>query len=202
MIEQMEEALEFGKGLIDTELDAGLFNFIIKPVVKTFYKYWSDHDARQGTLQQIKVTLDCARKLCNGEVEMSFDDAVEGHFQTYLEADQTFRQCKPKHKNFKKLKDLTKEEFIIRVTEAILFLKVTEEAHSYDDLVRIVFKTKEKAKESLIRQLDFNEKGIKIVEDDPTILKIPTGKNIILKALRNGFNNTRDELIRRLDNIF
>ena len=65
-----------------------------------------------------------------------------------------------------------------------------------------MFKTKENALVSLKRQLEFNEQGIKIVEKDPSILKIPTGKNIILKALRNGFNNTRDELIKRLDNIF
>ena len=45
MIEQMEEAFEDGRKLIDSELDTGIFDFIIKPVVKTFYKYWSDHDS-------------------------------------------------------------------------------------------------------------------------------------------------------------
>jgi hypothetical protein len=66
----------------------------------------------------------------------------------------------------------------------------------------VVFKTKEKALKSLMRQLDFNDEGIRVVEKDPFILKIPTGKHIIVKALRKGFELTKAELIRRLDNIF
>ena len=39
MIEQMENSIELGRKLIDTELDTGFLNFIIKPIVKTFYEY-------------------------------------------------------------------------------------------------------------------------------------------------------------------
>ena len=203
MIAQMEEALEYGKTLIDTELDAGLLNFIVKPVVKTFYKYWAEHDVKGGTLTQIKVTLDCAKLLLNnGIAGEKFDKAIEEHFPEYLSADQTFRNCKKNHKNFKLLKSLTKEEFVIRVKEAIQFLNVKDDINNYDDLIIAVFKTKDNALKSLNRQLDFNDKGIAIVEKDPSILKIPTGKNIILKTLRKGFDNTKEELQSRLDNIF
>jgi len=46
MIEQMENSIELGRKLIDTELDTGFLNFIIKPIVRTFYDYWSKNDAR------------------------------------------------------------------------------------------------------------------------------------------------------------
>lgn len=203
MTNQMEEALDYGKQLIDSELDAGLLNFIVKPIVKTFYKYWSDHDARIGTLQQIKKTLDCAQLILNnGIADENFDKTIEEFFPEYLEGDQTYRQCKSNHKNFKKLKEITKETFVSQVQDAIMLLNVKEEASTYDDLVRVVFKTKEKALKSLMRQLDFNDEGIRVVEKDPFILKIPTGKHIIVKALRKGFELTKAELIRRLDNIF
>jgi len=53
-----------------------------------------------------------------------------------------------------------------------------------------------------MKQLDFNEAGINVIEKDPAILKIPTGKNILLKCLRKGFEHTKTLLIERLDNIF
>jgi hypothetical protein len=111
MIEKMNSALEFGKQLIDSELDAGIFNFVVKPVVKSFYDYWAQGDAREGTLQQIKVTLGCGKKLVkNGSYE-KIEDAIEENFKDYLEGDQTYRQCKKNHKNFKKLEKNTKECF-------------------------------------------------------------------------------------------
>ena len=58
MIQQMEESLKKGRKLIDTELDAGMLNFIVRPIVKAFYDFWAMHDARKGTLKQIDVTLD------------------------------------------------------------------------------------------------------------------------------------------------
>jgi hypothetical protein len=65
-----------------------------------------------------------------------------------------------------------------------------------------VFETKDEAYDSLSRQLDFNDEGIRIVEEDPSILTVPTGKKIILKILRKGFEETKRELINRLDEIY
>jgi len=205
MIDQMEEALGFGKELINKELDAGFLNFLIRPVIQSFYNYWCDNDVRAGTIQQIKVTLDCAKLLLNnnekGEGE-KFENVIEQNYPNYLKGDQTFRQCKKNHKNFEKLKKNVKEAFQTQVQEAILFLGVTDDSNTYDNLVKSVFKTKEKALFSLTRQLNFNDMGIKIVEQDPSILKMPTGRNIILKVLRKGFEKTKQDLINRLENIF
>jgi len=203
MIVQMEISLNYGKSLIDSELNVGALNFIVKPVVKSFYKYWSDKDARIGTLEQIRVTLDSALRIVkDGASNELFEKVLSKYFPIYLENDQTDRQCKKDHKNYPKLKDITKKCFIAQVEESILFLKVKEEISNYNELSRAAFKTKEKAYQALKRQLDYNDVGISIVEEDDTILKVPMGKNIILKVLRKGFELTKKQLVEELDTIF
>jgi sulfur carrier protein ThiS len=89
------------------------------------------------------------------------------------------------------------------VEGSILFLKVTEDIKDYAGLSRAAFKTKEIAYEALIRQLDYNEEGIAVVEKDDTILKVPKlAKNVILNILRKGFELTKTQLIDELDDIF
>ena len=204
MIEQMDISLNFGKGLIDSELDTGVLNVLVKPIVKSFYKYWSDKDAKVGTLEQIRVTLGSAKDLItNGDGSKEhFDRIVNRKFPIYLENDQTDRQCKKDHRNYKKLKEVTKNCFITQVEESVLFLKVDENIKDYSELSRATFKTKERAYQALIRQLDYNEQGISIVESDSSILKVPVGKEIILTVLRKGFELTKTQLIEELDEIF
>ncbi|GAH91269.1 unnamed protein product, partial [marine sediment metagenome] len=51
------------------ELNLGILNFVIKPIVKSFYNHWSDNEARVGTLKQIKIALDSAKLLIeNGDI--------------------------------------------------------------------------------------------------------------------------------------
>ena len=204
MIEQMEISLDYGKNLIDSELNVGVFNAVVKPIVKSFYKYWSDKDARTGTLGQIKVTLNSAKEFIqNGnDKKIEFERIINHYFPIYLENDQTDRQCKKNHQNYPKLKEITKQCFIAQVEESILFLNVNEEVSDYNELSRAAFKSKENAYKALKRQLDFNDQGIQIVEKDDSILKVPMGKNIILKVLRKGFELTKRQLIDDLDNIF
>jgi len=116
--------------------------------------------------------------------------------------DQTDRQCKKPHKNYEKLKEITKKCFITQVEESILFLSVKDDVKDYNELSRAAYKTKENAYRALKRQLDFNEAGIEIVENDDSILKVPAGKNIILKVLRKGFELTKKKLLEELDEIF
>jgi hypothetical protein len=204
MIEQMDISLNFGKSLIDSELDTGVLNILVKPIVKSFYKYWSDKDAKVGTLEQIRVTLDSAKELIiNGDgSKEQFDKIINRNFPIYLENDQTDRQCKKDHHNYHRLMEVTKKCFITQVEESVLFLKVDENIKDYSELSRATFKTKEKAHQALKRQLDYNEQGISIVESDDSILKVPMGKNIILTVLRKGFELTKEKLLEELDEIF
>ena len=204
MISTTDLSLNFGRELIETELDAGAFNFVVKPIVKAFYKIWSDNNARVGTLKQITIALDSAKSLIqNGEItQEKFDEVIEKNFPSYLENDQTDKQCKKNHKHYDKLKEITRNSFISQVEECVLFLSIKDDVKNYDELSRAAFKTKEKAYEALKRQLDYNDDGIIIVEEDDSILNIPTGKNIIVSVLRKGFEMTKRALIEELDVIF
>ncbi len=203
MIEQMDISLNYGKTLIDSELEGGIL-VILKPIVKSFYKYWSDKDARVGTLEQIKVTLNVAKELItNGDISKEeFDKTIEKNFPIYLKNDQTDRQCKKNHRNYKSLKEVTKKCFITQMEESIIFLKVNEEIEDYAGLSRAAFETKELAYQALKRQLDYNEEGIIIVESDSSILSVPVGKQIILTVLRKAFELTKKQLIEELDNTY
>ncbi len=204
MISQTDLSLSYGRELIDTELDAGAFNFVVKPIVQTFYKFWSNNNARVGTLKQIKIALDSAKTLIeNGEITTEkFDELINKTFPDYLENDQTDKQCNKNHKDYERLKELTKKSFIAQVEECVLFLNIKEDVKNYDELSRATFKTKEKAYEALIRQLDFNDDGIAIVEQDDSILNVLAGKEIIISVLRKGFEMTKEKLIEELDFIF
>ncbi|MFW9826770.1 MAG: hypothetical protein ACFFEY_04010 [Candidatus Thorarchaeota archaeon] len=204
MIEQMETSLNYGKELIDSEVDIGSLNFMLKPIIKSFYKYWSDKEAKKGTLEQIRITLDSAKEfIINGDGSKDhLDSIIARNFPVYLENDQTDIQCKKDHKNYKILKEVTKKCFITQVEETILFLTVKEDVNDYNQLSRAAFNSKENAYQALKRQLDYNDEGISIVEKDDSILKVPLGKNIILKVLRMGFEMTKKNLIEELDEIF
>lgn len=204
MKDQIKISLDYGTSLIDSELDTGVLNVLVKPIIKSFYKYWADKDARTGTIEQIRVTLDSAKEfLLNGDgSKEQFDRIINRNFSIYLENDQTDRQCKKDHHNYNKLREVTKKCFITQVEESVLFLKVNDNIKDYSELSRATFKTKEKAFQALKRQLDYNEEGISIVERDESILKVPAGKKIILKVLRKGFELTKQKLLEELDEIF
>ncbi|MFX1377593.1 MAG: hypothetical protein ACFFA4_00735 [Promethearchaeota archaeon] len=203
MIEQMESSIALGRKLIDTELDTGILNFIVKPLVKTFYDYWAKNEARSGTLRQIKITLEAGKQiLLNGKTEENFNKVLEENFPKYLEADQTHGQCSHSHKNYERLKQVAKETFINYLKEVVLLLEIKEEIDNYGDLCRVAFPSKEVAEQNLMNQLNFTDRGIKIVEEDLSILKIPIGRKIIIKALRQGFNLTKKDFITSLNDTY
>jgi len=203
MIEQMEHSIELGRQLIETELDTGLLNFIVKPIVKAFYDFWAKNDARSGTLRQIKVTLDSGKNLLLvSNLEQNFDKIVEECFPKYFEADQTSRQCNKRHKNYERLKQVSKQTFTNYLKEVIALLKVEDNIDNYGDLCRTAFKSKEEAQKNLMKQLEYTDKGIKIIEEDHSLLNLPLGRRIIVSALRKGFEQTKKEFIKALDDTY
>jgi hypothetical protein len=204
MIHQMNVSLGYGKEILDSELNAGVLNFVVKPIVTSFYKYWTDKDAKVGTREQIRLSLDSAKSLIQngGYSEEKFNEIINKKFKLYLENDQTTRQCKKTHKNYKRLEAVSKKLFTSQVEESLILLDVKEDVSSYNQLSRVAYKTKENAYKALLRQLDLNESGIKIVEEDDNILKVAVGKNIITSTLRKGFELTKRKLIEELDEIF
>ena len=203
MIQQMENSIALGRKLIDTELDVGIFNFLIKPIVRAFYDYWGSHDVKSGTLKQIELTLNSGKELLQiGNTQTNFDTIINKNLQSYLDADQTTRQCNKDHKNYERITTVAKETFINYLKEVVLLLNVKEDVVDYGDLCRIAYKSKELARKNLFNQLNFTERGIRIVEEDPSILKVPVGRKIILKALRRGFEMTKKEFIEALNDTY
>ena len=203
MIEQMEHSIEVGRQLIETELDTGLLNFIVKPIVKTFYDFWAKNDARSGTLKQIKITLDSGKELLlNSNLEQNLDKIVEEFFPKYLANDQTDSQCSKTHQNYERIKQVAKETFINYLKEVIKLLEVKDEVENYGDLCRVAFPSREIAEQNLMKQLDYTDKGIKIIEEDHSLLKIPIGRKIIVKALRRGYELTKKEFIDALNDTY
>jgi len=199
----MEKSIVLGRKLIDTELDTGILNFFIRPIVKAFYDYWSSHDVKSGTLKQIKLTLDSGKELLMiGNSQENLNKIINKSLQSYLEADQTTRQCNKDHKNFGRIAQVAKETFTNYLSEVVAFLNVKEEVNDYGDLCRIAFKSKEIAERNLMKQLNFTNRGIQIVEEDPSILKVPVGRKIILKALRRGFEITKKEFNKALNDTY
>lgn len=203
MIQQMEQSLKLGRKLIDTELDTGILNFIVRPIVKAFYDYWAQHDARKGTLKQIDITLDAGKQLLlNGNSEESFNRIVEEFFPKFLKGDQVTYQCSKKHRNYEKLKENSRETFINYLREVKTFLSVEEHVNDYTDLAKGAFKSKEIATKNLKKQLEFTERGISIIEEDPSILSLPTGKKIIVKSLRKGFEESKKDFFKGIDETY
>ena len=203
MIHQMENSIKLGRKLIDTELDTGFLNFIIKPIVKSFYDYWAKNNVRGKTLKQINLTLDVGIKLLkNRTTHDNFTRIVNESLPKYIEADQTSLQCNKQHKNYDRILEVAKETFINYLKEVVKLLEVKEDVDDYGDLCRIAFKTKEIAEKNLMRQLDFTDRGIKIVEEDLSLLKIYVGRRIIVKALRRGFELTKKEFIEGLNDTY
>lgn len=203
MIQRMNNALDYGKKLIDTELKAGLLNPVIKPLIKTFYESWSNKNAKVGTLKQINITLNCGKLLVqNGANEDKFNIVIEDNFQEYLEGDQTYIHCDKKNKKFKTLLEINKKLFIIQVNDVIKMIQTKEDVNNYDELTRVVFKTKKEAYDALIKNIDYNDEAITLVENNPNLLKVPIGKKIILRLLRKGFEYTKKELLEYLDIIY
>ena len=203
MIEQMENSIITGRKLIDTELKLGLLNLLIKPFVKVFYDNWAQNDARGNTLKQINLTLDAGIELLkNGTTDDNFTRIVNESLPKYIEADQTSLQCSKQHKNYDRIIEIAKETFINYLKEVVKLLEVKEDVENYGDLCRVAFKTKEIAKENLMKQLNFTDRGIKIVQEDLSLLKIPVGRRIIVKALRKGFEQTKTEFIKGLNDTY
>ena len=203
MIEQMEDSIRLGRTLIDTELDAGIFNFVVRPVIKSFYDYWSKHDARSGTLKQIQVTLETAKEVINdGVTEDSINLIIEKSFPIYLQGDQTFRQSSKRHKNYKRLKEIAKKTYLNYLKQVILLLEVEDNVQDYADLCVHAFSSKEETTKILTKQLDYTDESIRIVEEDLTILNITIGRKIIIKALRKGFELKKKEFINGINDTY
>jgi hypothetical protein len=100
------------------------------------------------------------------------------------------------------LKENARETFINYLKEVKAFLSVEEDVNDYHDLTRSAFKSKEIAIKNLKKQLEFTERGISLIEDDPSLLSLIAGKKIIIKSLRKGFEETKKDFFKGIDETY
>ena len=200
---QVELGLDKGKACIDKELN-GLFNILIKPVVKTFYEQVVRKTMAEGSRKQIEVTLAAAVEVVTNQ--KTIEAVVEKYFEKYISGDQTSRQLKKRHKNFSWVMENTKKIFKAQIEPLTELLRCEyehnlsgEKITTYDDLAVATFKDREIARKALTNSLHLMNDGLKKIEQDPSILDIPVGRNILLKVLRSGFQETWADLETDID---
>ena len=202
LIETIDNRLAFGKKLIEEELKTGPFDIIIKPIVNTFYEFYSK-DARRGIIKQIEIIIQCGKRfITKEEPEEEFYAEVEKLFPEYLKGDQLSGMCKKNHENYPKLKTVLKEVFISQIKETVILFKVKEDVNDYNGLIRATFKTKEEAYKTLITQLDSYDECLRIMKKDLSILTFPTGRRRIFTVLKRGSEESNRDFIENLDEIY
>ena len=107
--------------------------------------------------------------------------------------------CKKKHRNFKTLIENLRRSFLFQVKNTCHLLSVDTEVDGYVELCRDLYKTRDLARDIMITQMNFIGQGISIVESDTSILDVPMGKDLIVRVLRNGFEQTRVQFLRDID---
>ena len=202
LIKTIDSRLAFGKKLIEAELKSSPFDIIIKPIVNTFYDFYSK-DARRGILNQIEIIIKCGNLIISkGEIQEIFNAEVENMFPEYLKGDQLSGMSKKNHKNYPKLKAVLREVFISQIKESIILFEVKEDVNDYNGLIRAAFKTREDAYRTLITQLNSYDECLRIIEKDLSILTFPTGKQRIFNVLKRGSEESNRDFIKNLDEIY
>ena len=202
LIETIDNRIAFGKKLIKAELKSSPFDLLLKPIVDTFYEFYSK-DARKGIINQIEIIIKCGKLfLENEENQEVFNSEVENIFPTYLKGDQLSGMCKKSHENYPRLKTILKEVFISQIKESMILFKVKEEVDDYNSLIRVAFKTREEAYRTLIKQLNSYDECLRIMEKDLSILTFPAGRRRIFNVLKRGSEESNRDFIRNLDMIY
>ncbi|MHA1338544.1 MAG: hypothetical protein ACTSRZ_02965 [Promethearchaeota archaeon] len=200
LLKQIDVCLSKGNKYIDEELSNPLL-FAIRPIVKTFYNYGARGELEKGSINNMEICIKAALDAINNN-DRDLDEIIDKYFEEYFKNDETAKYCNKNHRNFKWLRENTRETFKYQVKPLIDMLKCMDEARNYEELSVKTFKTADNARKALSMQLDSMERGLKKIEEDISILNIPAGRDLILKILKKGFKDTKQELIGDIDIIF
>lgn len=199
---QADISLRFGEQLIDEEFKGGLSSIFIRPTVKLFYTFYAKKNLKEASVKQLYVVLNTAKDLLlSGKKpdEPEFQELIEQNAREYIKNDSTVLYCRRNHSNFRSLIQNVKEGFAFQVKNTWMLLGIDGEINGYTELCRKGYKTREDARQTLIQQMDFIGRGITIVESDQNILDVPVAKSLILRVLRNGYDQTREQFLRDVD---
>ncbi|HME53173.1 MAG TPA: hypothetical protein VKM55_13205 [Candidatus Lokiarchaeia archaeon] len=201
MIQQLETSLKKGANYIDQEL-AGPHNVLIRPIVKGFYDTFARPDIKKGSQGNLDLCIEAAKEAVL-DPGKKFEAIIEKFFPQYLKNDQTAKYCNKFHKSYKWFIENTKNTFKAQVKSLVTVLQCDDpEVSSYNDLMIACYQDPEVARQVLSEQIKYMEMGIQRIEADPSILNIAVGRDLILRVLKRGMKDTREELLADVDVIF
>ncbi len=199
---QADISLRFGEELIDEEFKGGLSSIVIRPTVKVFYSFYAKKNLKEAAIRQLYVVLNSAKNLIvTGKTpeDPDFEEFINQNVREYIKNDSTVLYCKRKHSNFRRLIQNVKEGFAFQVKNTWMLLGIDGDVNGYTELCQAGYKTRDAARQTMIQQMDYIGRGISIVERDDSILDVPAAKGLILRVLRNGYEQTREKFLRDID---
>jgi hypothetical protein len=200
----MKLSLKVGNDLIDEEMNG--LAIIFRPTVKMFYNALVKKDLEAGTINTIDLNLQTTKKMLMNNIKLESEEfyrELDAIFPQYLKEDQTYRQCKREHPNFPFLKENLKNTFKYQMIPLYKLLSVEKEAiANYDELCREAFPTKEECKNILLAQLDSMRRGLKVIQQDLSILDIMTARETIFRVLKKGFDRKAKDFLDEIDEIY
>jgi len=205
MLIQADISLRFGEELIDEEFKGGLSSIILRPTIKLFYSFYAKKNLKAAAVKQLYIVLDTAKDLLLADKkpdDPEFQEFSLQNVQDYIKNDSTVLYCKKKHPNFHRLIENVKEGFLFQVKSTWMLLGMDGDINGYTELTHKSYKNREIARETMIHQMDIIGRGISIVESDQSILDVPAAKSLIMRVLRNGFEQTRAQFLRDIDDDF
>jgi hypothetical protein len=201
MIEQLDTSLKKGANYIDQEL-SGSQNILIRPLVKGFYDAFARPDISKGSKGNLEICIEAGKEAVLNP-HKDIDSIIEKYFPQYLKNDQTAKYCNKYHKNYKWFVENTKGTFRVQVKQLLTVLPCDDPSvTTYNELMIACYQDPEVARQTLTDQLKYMEQGIAKIEADPSILNIAVGRDLILRVLKRGMKDTKEELLADLDVVF
>lgn len=206
LLRQMRESLAVGKRLTGEEC-TGL-TFVLKPIVLNLYSNLVQKDLEKGTIKTINQLLSLSKEMIINGIEIKseqFYKRLNDNFPIYLKNDQTGRLCKRNHKNFKRLEENLKFTFEAQICSIIPLLKIENKGiqiQNYYQLCRSAWQKAEECKTYLKEQTDAMFNAQQIILEDLSILDIPTGRSIIFRILRKGFDIQVRNFNKAIDRMY
>jgi len=205
ILNQVDTSLSFVEQMLDEEFKGGLSSVIIRPAVKLFYSYYAKKNLKEAYIKQLYVVLDTAKNLLLADKkpdDPDFQELALQNVRDYIKNESTVLYCKKKHPNFHSLIENAKEGFLFRVKDIWVLLGMDGDINEFMELSRKAYKTRDVQRETMIRQMDIFGRGISIVESDQSILDVPVAKSLVIRVLRNMYEQTRAQFLRDIDSDF
>jgi len=170
-----------------------------------FYPFVKIH-MRRSAVKAIDFLMELVRRLALDGIKVDsdkFDEIVEEEFPKWLDNDHIIQYCRKRHKNFERIKDISKLGFKWQVIPMLKFVSNPEEGlKQYPDLCRSTYKKPEDCQYDLDQQLVAIKDGLAVAGEDVSIYDIPLFKQLFHENLIKLFSNMTSDFHEDIDLIY